>query len=709
MLPGDRQAGHKWLIRPGYPWPMGVYFHDDGFNFTLYSRHAERVWLEFYETVESPQPLASFELHPSHHRTGDIWHIWIAPVSIGQLYGFRVDGPYRPHEGHRFNRNLLLLDPYARQIAAPKTWNFQKCLGYRSTTEAQLEPTSHDDAGDMPKSMVIPHHLNREFHPYPRRPWSDIVIYEIHVKGFTIDPSSRVHHPGTFRGLIEKLPYLEDLGITAIELMPIFEFNEDEFPRINPLTGDRLKNFWGYNPVAWFALKTTYSTDQSVHGPLQEFQDFVEACHARGIEVILDVVYNHTAEGDETGPTLHFRGIDNTMYYLLEPDRQHYLNYSGTGNTLNTNHPVLSEFIIDSLRYWASEMRVDGFRFDLASVMSRDQNGHLQANTPLLERIAEDPVLRDTKIIAEAWDAAGAYQVGHFSETRWAEWNGRYRDDIRRFWRGDAGLLGAFVSRLCGSEDLYARSGKGPENSINFITSHDGFTLNDLVSYDHKHNEMNAENNADGVDENFSANYGHEGTTDDPNIEAIRARQLRNFMLTLLLSRGVPMLLGGDEFRRTQQGNNNAWCQDNLISWVNWDKLDKEQDLHRLVRGLIRFRKAHPVLSMPHWYTPHNSIDFCSPEGKDIDWNNPENRSLTMLIYGKPAHDDDLLVLFNASTKPQHYHLPTPPQGGHWHLVIDTAHAIPSHFYAPGTETSLKNQRVYTLESRASALFRAVH
>ncbi len=695
-------------VCPGYPWPMGTYFHDGGANFTLFSRHAERVWLEFYTARDSAVPDERFELDPDRHRTGDIWHVWVERVSSGQFYGFRAAGPYKPAAGHRFNPKLLLLDPLARLLATPKHWDFHKNLGYDPGSPLNdLAPAPHDDAAGMARSIALPHRANRASAPFPHHPWSKTIIYETHVRGLTIHPSSHVAHPGTYQGIIEKLPYLQELGITAIELMPIFEFNAHENQRINPLTGEPLKNYWGYNPVAWFAPKAGYASDQTSPGPVAEFRDFIETCHQAGIEVILDVVYNHTAEGDETGPTLSFRGIDNCIYYLLDDDPSRYRNYTGTGNTINANHPVVHELIIESLHYWVGEMRIDGFRFDLASVLSRDEQGNLLPNTPILERIAEDPLLRDTKIIAEAWDAAGAYQVGRFAETRWAEWNGRYRDDVRCFWRGDIGFRGQFASRICGSSDLYRHSGKGPENSINFITCHDGFTLNDLVSYAHKHNEINGEDNRDGSDENSSANYGIEGSTEDLAIEAIRVRQIKNLLLTLMISRGVPMLLGGDEFCRTQQGNNNAYCQDNEISWYDWSLIECNTGIHGFTQALITFRKTHPVLSLPRWYTDED-IHFFAANGYPPNWGDPQDCSLGVLIFGQLIQNDDLYLLFNPTSQAIDFTLPAPPLGGVWHLVADTSRSHPDDFYSPGQEPALANNRMIRLGERSSIILRAI-
>ena len=460
------------------------------------------------------------ELDSSRHRTGDIWHVWVKGLRPGQLYAYRADGPYQPAEGHRYNFRRLLLDPFATAISQLPDWDLGPARGYDpSAPEQDLVRSRSDDAGTMPKCVFTEEHFHWHGDQPPRHPWSRTVIYELHVRGFTIHPSSAVRHPGTYRALIEKLPYLRDLGITAVELMPVSEFNERQIVGTNPQTGEPLRNYWGYDPVALLAPKASYCSAGGMGQQKLEFKEMVRALHSAGIEVIVDVVFNHTAEGDQLGPTFSFRGIDNAIYYTLADNKRYYSNFTGTGNTINANHPVVREQLLASLRYWTIEMHIDGFRFDLAAVLGRDGTGRLLANAPLLEQIAEDPILRDVKIIAEAWDSAGAYEVGSFSERRWTEWNGRYRDDVRRFWRGDDGMLGLFASRLCGSADIFAKSGKGPECSVNFLTSHDGFTLNDLVSYQIKHNEANGEDNRDGTDANFSDNYGHEGETADAAIE----------------------------------------------------------------------------------------------------------------------------------------------------------------------------------------------
>jgi len=537
-----------------------------------------------------------------------------------------------------------------------------------------------------------------------RRCWSKTVIYETHIRGFTIHPKSGADHPGTYRGLMEKIPYLKALGVTAVELMPVQEFNETSVTRCNPQTRQPLRNYWGYDPVAFFAPKASYSSSGGLGQQKLEFKEMVRAFHSAGIEVILDVVFNHTAEGDELGPTLCFRGMDNAIFYMLAGDKRYYKNYAGTGNTINANHPVVRDHILAALRYWMVEMHVDGFRFDLASVLGRDGAGKLLANAPLLERIAEDPILRDVKIIAEAWDAAGAYQVGSFSERRWAEWNGRYRDDVRRFWRGDEGMLGLFASRICGSADIYTNSGKGPEGSINFVTCHDGFTLNDLVSYNDKHNEANGENSRDGANANFSQNYGAEGGTKDAAIESVRKRQIKNFLLTLLVSRGVPMLLGGDEFRRTQGGNNNAYCQDNETSWIDWTYLEQHREIYRFARGMIAFRHAHPVLSKEQFYTDAD-IHWFGPQGGSPNWTGAKEKQFACSIQEDERRA--LCLMFNAGADAVDFVLPPVPPGARWYLAVDTSREAPQDLPGAGEEPLREDSRTYHLGPRSGVILLA--
>lgn len=658
-------------VRRGLPLPTGAHASGGGVNFALFSRHASAVRLELFNAPSDAAPERVIDFDPVRNRTGDVWHVWIKGIRSGQLYSYRVDGPYHPQEGHRFNFRKLLLDPCATAVSRLSGWDFERNRGYdAAASERDLVASSEDDAGEMPRCVFTHEHFDWQDARPPRHPWSQTVIYETHVRGLTIDPSSGVEHPGTYRGLTEKIPYLKGLGVTAVELLPVYEFNEYAVTGTNPQTGQVLTNYWGYDPVSFFAPKASYSSAGGLGQQKLEFKEMVRALHGAGIEVILDVVFNHTAEGDELGPTLCFRGIDNAIFYTLAEDKRYYKDYTGTGNTVNANHPVVRDHILAALRYWVVEMHVDGFRFDLASVLGRDGSGKLLANAPVLKQIAEDPILRETKLIAEAWDAAGAYQVGSFSQRGWAEWNGRYRDDVRRFWRGDDKMLGSFASRISGSADIYAKSGKCPECSINFVTCHDGFTLNDLASYRDKHNEANGERNHDGTSDDHSANYGVEGATTDGRIESIRKRQIKNFLLTLFISRGVPMLLGGDEFRRTQGGNNNAYCQDNETSWYDWRCLEHHQDIYRFTREMIAFRQEHPVLSTERFYTDAE-IQWFGPQGSSPTWSDPSANQLACLI--READERALYLMFNPGADAVDFRLPPAPSGAGWHLAVDTS------------------------------------
>jgi len=700
--PTGPQPDASGRIGAGVPLPLGAHQRGDGVNFAVFSRHATSLQLELYDLPEDTMPREVLELSSPRHRTGDIWHVWVRGIQPGQLYAYRADGPYAPAEGQRFNPHSLLLDPYATAITHLDDWDFRRALAYDpASTLADLARSERDDAGDMPKCIFTQNHFDWEDYRPLNHPLSETIIYETHVRGLTIHPSSGTKHPGTYRGLAEKIPYLLALGVTAVELMPVQEFNEDASLMVNPLTGERLKEYWGYNPVCLRAPKASYSSDRRLGRQNLEFKEMVKACHRAGLEVLLDVVFNHTAEGNELGPTLSLRGLDNSIYYMLAEDKRRYKNFSGTGNTVLGNHPVVLELILDALRYWVMEMHVDGFRFDLASVLARDRRGELLPNAPILERIAQDPIVRGAKIIAEAWDAGGAYQVGRFSEGRWAEWNGYFRDDVRRFWRGDEGLVGVFASRIAGSSDHYQSSGKSPESSINFVTSHDGFTLNDLVSYCHKHNEGNGEGNRDGLDENFSDSYGAEGGTTDGVVEEVRQRQIKNFLLTLFISRGVPMLLGGDEFRRTQLGNNNAYCQDNPISWYDWSLLDRHRDIWRFTRGMIAFRKAHPVLSRGTFYTD-DDLRWFDAAGTSPDWFDPHLKQLACLIFGEGQ--PDLYLMFNASVSPVRFALPPARGSSRWRLAVDTSRTSPGDLLERGHEILLEEQRSYLVDSRTSVI-----
>jgi glycogen operon protein len=685
--------------------PFGAHASNDGVNFAIFSRYASRVRLEFFNHPEDAAPARTIDLDSARNRTGDVWHVWVKGIASGQLYAYRVDGPYEPNKGHRFNFTKLLLDPFATAISQLPPWDFASALGYDPAAPGKdLTPSKRYNAKTMPKCVFVNDPFNWAGDQPLRHPWSKTVIYETHVRGFTIHPQSGVNHPGTYRGLMEKIPYLKTLGVTAVELMPVQEFNENSVTRRNPQTKQLLKNYWGYDSVAYFAPKASYSSSGGLGQQKLEFKEMVRALHQAGIEVILDVVFNHTAEGNELGPTLCFRGMDNAIFYSLAEDKRHYKDYAGTGNTVNANHPVVRDHILAALRYWTVEMHVDGFRFDEASVLGRDNTGKLLAQSPLLGRIAEDPILQDVKIIAEAWDAAGAYEVGSFSKRRWSEWNGHYRDEVRRFWRGDDGLLGLFAQRISGSADIYSQTGKGPECSINFITCHDGFTLNDLVSYNGKHNEANGENGQDGVNANYSANYGAEGGTKDTGIESVRKRQIKNFLLTLLVSRGVPMLLGGDEFRRTQGGNNNAYCQDNETSWIDWTQLEAHREIYRFARGMMAFRRAHPVLSKEQFYTDAE-IQWFGPSGGLPNWTDPKEKHFACLI-----HEDDqraLYLMFNAGADAVDFHLPSATHGTQWHQAVDTTGQTPHDWFATGKEPLLTYPQTYLLNPRSSAILLA--
>ncbi len=559
---------------PGRAAPLGVTLDGEGANFSLYSRHASQVELFLFDRVDDGQPAHVVRLDLPLHRTYHYWHAFVPGVEPGQLYGYRVHGPCEPARGLRFDPTKLLLDPYGRAVAVPPRYSANAARG------------AGDNAAVAMKSVVAD--TRRYDWEGDRRlhlPASRTVIYELHVRGFTRHPSSGVSAPlrGTFAGLIEKVPYLRQLHINAVELLPVFQFDAQDCP-------PGLVNYWGYAPVSFFAPHGAYSSRPDPLGCLDEFRDMVKALHRAGIEVILDVVFNHTAEGNHAGPTLCYRGVDNPTYYVLEADASRYADYTGTGNTLNANHPVVRRLILDSLRYWVEEMHVDGFRFDLASVLARDECGRPIPNPPLLWDIESEPALADTKLIAEAWDAAGLYQVGSFIGDSWKEWNGRFRDEVRSFWRGDEATVGPLAARLLGSPDIYGHEEREAEQSVNLVTCHDGFTLNDLVSYNEKHNEANGERNRDGTDDNRSWNCGVEGPTDDPAVERLRNRQVKNLLCVTVLALGMPMILMGDEMRRTQGGNNNAYCQDNEVSWLDWTLLERHADVHRFVNLLMKYR-----------------------------------------------------------------------------------------------------------------------
>ncbi|MBX9811275.1 MAG: glycogen debranching protein GlgX [Burkholderiales bacterium] len=669
-------------IWPGKPYPRGATWDGEGVNFALFSGHAEKVELCLFDR-KGQREIQRIELC---ERTGDVWHCYLAEARPGLLYGYRVYGPYRPEEGHRFNPHKLLVDPYAKDIIGKSSWSddhYGYCVG---SEHEDLSFDRRDNAAGMPKCMVIDPAFTWGDDRPPRIAWHDTVIYELHVRGFTrqhpdIPPQLR----GTYAGLAAApaIEHLRRLGVTTVELMPVHTYLDD-----HRLVKRGLRNYWGYNSFGFFAPDARYSAT----GLVSEFKTMVKVLHSAGIEVILDVVYNHTAEGDHLGPTLSFRGVDNASYYRLNADNlRYYVDYTGCGNTLNMQHPRVLQLIMDSLRYWVLEMHVDGFRFDLASALARELHA-VDRLGAFFDIIHQDPVLSQVRLVAEPWDLGeGGYQVGNFP-TGWAEWNDKYRDTMRAYWKGDGGLIGEFARRLTGSSDLYGPSGRKPNASINFITAHDGFTLHDLVSYDRKHNEANLEDNRDGTDNNISWNCGVEGETDDPAINALRARQKRNFLATLLFSQGVPMLLAGDELGRTQRGNNNAYCQDNEVSWLDWKPGADKRVLLEFVKRVVRLRRNHPVFRRRHFFQGWpirgkdiKDIMWLSPDGREMsddEWNNSFARCLGVYLSGEAFEerdargrviaDDDFLLLFNAHHEAIRFTVPDYHMGCDWEVLLDT-------------------------------------
>lgn len=707
-----------YIVQNGNPFPQGATLSEKGVNFSVFSRHATQVQLDIFNDENDAEPSFSYTFNPDVNKTGDMWHVFLTGLKAGALYLYRVNGAFKPEQGQRFNPKSYLLDPYAKALTNHSLFlNIEK-----DTTNPQDEMdillAAAQTGKNFPKCVVID---NADFDWQGDRPLNyplrHSVLYETHLKGFTQSPTSGVQHRGTYRGLIEKIPYLKELGITSVELLPIQEFDEYENTNVNPKTGERLKNYWGYSTIAFFAPKASFAANKNPGACVNEFKEMVRELHKNGLEVILDIVFNHTAEGNENGISINFRGFENSIYYLLEENQlQYYKNFSGCGNTVNCNHPVVRTFIIDCLRYWVCEMHVDGFRFDLGSILGRDRNGNLMENPPMLERIAEEPVLRNTKIIAEAWDAGGAYQVGWFPGGRWAEWNDRFRDDMRCFWRGDDFFTNAAATRLTGSSDLYLRDGRKPFHSINFLTSHDGFTLNDLVTYEKKHNEENGENNRDGSDNNHSFNCGFEGTSTNPAIEKLRVRYVKNLLISLFLSQGTPMLLAGDEFRRTQRGNNNAYCQDNETSWLDWSLKDTHSEIFRFTRKIIEFRLHHAAFRRPEFFIGQDlscnslmDISWFNEKGKLPDWAK-QNHFLACRMDGSKAEifsekdDNDFYLMFNTSSKDITVSLPNPSAGKKWYRVIDTSIAVPHDFLSVGEEEIIFPENIYILPAKSCAV-----
>lgn len=655
LLPLDVVEGFK--IRPGFFRMYGACVASNGVSFTINSHGATRCTLLLFKP-QAPKPYARIPF-PDSYRIGDTYSMLVFDIKPDEFeYAFSFDGPYEPAKGLLFNEENVLLDPYSRAVTGQRKWG-EKPEGGKDFEYRARVVKSNFDWGNI-KQL--------------EQPFEDLVIYETHVRGYTKDESSGVSAPGTFAGLKDKIPYLKDLGINAVELMPIFEFDEMESARV--VDGVQLYNYWGYNTVSFFAPNTSYAFNEEHNHEGDELKSLIKALKENGIEVILDVVFNHTAEGNEMGPCFSFKGIDNNVYYMLTPDA-HYYNFSGCGNVMNCNHPVVRNFIIDCLRHWAIEYRVDGFRFDLASILGRDQNGAPMANPPILESLAFDTVLGKMKLIAEAWDAGGLYQVGSFpSWNRWAEWNGRYRDDMRSFLKGDDGMAGNAITRITGSRDLYSPESRGHKASVNFMTCHDGFTLYDLYSYNEKHNEKNGWNNTDGDNNGHSWNCGAEGETDDPNVNGLRRRLIKNAFAALLCSRGPAMFFAGDEFCNTQFGNNNAYCQDNIISWLDWSRLEKFKEIHDFVRHMIQFRKEHPILRKmtkpSSCQFPEISVHNGTPFNASTDY---KTKLIGIMYAGRneeDTEDDIVFYCMNAYWEPLVMQLPVLPNGKHWHVDTNT-------------------------------------
>ncbi|MDE2142583.1 MAG: glycogen debranching protein GlgX [Elusimicrobia bacterium] len=677
----------------GASFPLGARVDATGVNFSVYSKNARAIELLLFDGPDSERPSRTIPLEPPHHRTYHYWHAHVAGLAEGQVYAYRARGPNDPRRGLRFDGDKVLFDPYGRAISRPRNYSRAAACAPGDNAATALKSVvadarGYDWEGDRPLD----------------RPYESTVIYEMHVGGFTRNPNSGVapERRGTFAGVIDKIPYLKDLGVTAVELLPVFEFDPSDAPA-------GLTNYWGYSPVSFFSPHGAYSSREGPLGAIAEFRDMVKALHRAGIEVILDVVFNHTAEGDGNGPTLSYRGLDNEAYYMLAPDRAAYMNFSGCGNTLNSNHPISRRLILDSLRYWVHEMHVDGFRFDLASILSRDENGRPEPNPPVLLDIESDPALASTRLIAEAWDPGGLYQVGNFVGDSWLEWNGPFRDDVRSFLKGDRGMAPRLSERLLGSPDLFSHEQREPEESINFLTCHDGFTLNDAVSYNAKHNEPNGEGNRDGSDDNRSWNCGVEGPTDDPAVEALRNRQVKNALALLLFATGTPMLLMGDEVRRTQGGNNNAYCQDNERSWFDWSLVEKHADVRRFAKLMIESRlHLRPAdggdLRTLNELLLQTRVEWHGTRLHEPRWDDPETRSLAATFHD-PGGKFVLHAMFNAHWEAREFELPERADGQprHWRRWLDTSLASPEDISRWNEAPRVMTPR-YRAESRTTVI-----
>ena len=684
----------SYEIEPGRTHPLGATVKENGVNFVIFSEHATAIELLLFEKPVDPEPVQIVRLDPKVNKTFHFWHVFVKGLKHGAGYAYRIDGPQDLHgAGHRFNKNKVLLDPYAK-CNSNYLWDRADAVGEEDNLSTSMRSIvidikDYDWEGDKPL----------------RRPMNETIVYEMHVRGFTKSPSSDCKHPGTYAGVIEKIPYLQELGITAVELLPVFDFDEKE--TLREVDGKPLNNYWGYDPHSFFAPEASYCYDTVERSPTNQFRDMVKALHKAGIEVILDVVFNHTSEGNHQGPTVNFRGIDNSIYYHLVPfDKQYYMDYSGCGNTVNCNHPMVDKLILECLEFWVEEMHVDGFRFDEGSILSRGSDGGAMEQPPVIWHMETSESLAETKLIAEVWDAGGLYQVGYYPGYRSAEWNGIFRDNIRNFVKGKPGMTDAVASRIAGSADLYEARGNLPVNSINFVTCHDGFTLNDLVSYNYKHNEANGEDNQDGIDDNNSWNCGIEGETDDPRIEELRKRQIKNFATILLLSQGVPMILSGDEIRRTQKGNNNGYCQDNEINWFDWNLVEKNADILRFFQKAIALRKCHCHHSLGRRrffkgevnergladITWHGCKLFAS------GWENPDAHTLAYTLGGFEGAAD-LHVMLNMYWENLEFEIPS-LENRKWYRVIDTAQPSPTDISENGQEQLIEDD-TYLVEGRS--------
>lgn len=696
---------------PGTPYLLGAELNQNGCNFAIFSKNATAVSLLLFEKPNDSKPSHILNLDPKINKTGDIWHIFIAGIKEGQCYGYTIDGPYWPdNEGHRFNKNKLLLDPYAKAISGKYDWSKPEVFAYQvGSPLGDLSFSEENNFGFTAKSVVVDgQNFDWEGDMALSTPMKDSIIYEMHIRAFTINNKNGQHEAGTYLGVIDKIPYLKELGITTVELMPVHHFNHKENLKKNPITNEPLYNFWGYSSLGFFAPDSWYAKNENGLNAVYEFKEMVKALHKAGISVILDVVYNHTGEGNEYGPTVCFKGIDNSIYYMTEQGR-YYKNYSGCGNTLNCNRPVVKRLILDSLRYWVVDMHVDGFRFDLAAILGRDEAGNWVPNYSILNEINNDPILSSAQIIAEGWDAAGLYKVGDFP-AGWAEWNGKFRDAIRGFVKGDNNLVGELAQRLSGSADLFLLKNRRPYHSINFITAHDGFTLNDIVTYNTKHNIENGEGNCDGNNNNVSWNCGQEGVTTDETILELREQQMRNLFTLLMISQGTPMFLYGDEVKFSKNGNNNTYCHDNKLNWFDWSLCNKNKKFFNFCKNMIEFRKAHPVLRRTSFFTGMNSdgsnssdISWHGFEIRKPDWSEDSHCIAFMLngnkaVTGADLNDNNIYVAINAHWESQTFHLPIPAIKKYWHLAIDTS--APTGFKTPGKETRVKTS-VITVSPRS--------